>query len=130
MSGKITRTEADFEKFAVIGLAIHNARSAWQKACVECERASERDISASMMYPEVQEYTLWVVNPAVEVTCLASSPTSADFAQFIKKGNLAALGRKYKAIGFLSCRRIRKPRKDEELQCDPLAVPKLRGGAL
>lgn len=127
---KPTRTEADFLKPAVLGLAVHNARSAWQKACVECEEASERDITASRMYPEVQEYTLWVVSHAVETTCVASSPTAADFAQFTKKANLAALARKYKSIGFLSCRRVRKPRKSEELECDPIAVPKSKGGAL
>jgi hypothetical protein len=124
MSGKITRTEADFMKPAVIGLAVHNARSAWHKACVECEEASERDITASRMYPEVQQYTLWVISPAAEPTCVASSDTAGDFAQFTKKTNLVALAKKYKAIGFLSCRRVRKPRKAEELECDPIAVPK------
>jgi hypothetical protein len=127
MSGKVTRTEADFEKFAVIGLAVHNARSAWNRACVECEEASEKDITASRMYPEVQQYTLWIVSPDVAVTCVASSPTTADFAQFTRKANLAALARKYKAIGFLSCRRVHKPRKDEELECDPITVPREGG---
>ena len=129
MSGKPTRTEADFDKAAVLGLAVHNARSAWNKACVECEEASERDITASRMYPEVQQYTLWIVSPEVAVTCVASSPTTADFAQFTKKSNLAALARKYKAIGFLSCRRVNKPRRAEELECDPIAVPR-EGGVL
>jgi hypothetical protein len=127
MSGRVARSEADFDKAAVLGLAVHNARSAWNKACVECEEASQKDITASRMYPEVQQYTLWIVSPAVETTCVASSPTSADFAQFIKKSNLAALARKYKAIGFLSCRRVNKPRKSEELECDPIAVPREGG---
>lgn len=127
MSGKVTRTEADFDKAAVLGLAVHNARSAWNRACVECEEASEKDVTASRMYPEVQQYTLWIVSPEVAVTCVASSPTTADFAQFTKKANLAALARKYKAIGFLSCRRVHKPRKAEELECDPIAVPREGG---
>lgn len=127
MSGKVTRTEADFDKAAVLGLAVHNARSAWNRACVECEEASEKDVTASRMYPEVQQYTLWIVSAEVAVTCVASSPTSADFAQFTKKANLSALARKYKAIGFLSCRRVHKPRKAEELECDPIAVPREGG---
>jgi hypothetical protein len=126
MSGKITRTEADFLKAAVVGLAVHNCRRAWHKACVECEEASERDVTASRMYPEVEQYTLWVVSAAAETTCVASSPTTADFAQFVRKQNIAALARKYKAIGFLSCRRVRKGRA-EELDCQPILVPKEGG---
>lgn len=99
---------ADFPKPKVKGLAIHNAKKL---------RNATRDRDADKFTyppPEVQSYCLYVVASDCSVMPVASAPTAADFAPFLKKVNLALLARKYSGIGFVEHRHKGNENKEPE----------------
>jgi len=99
---------ADFPKPKVKGLAIHNAK--------KLRNATQDRSEKGYTYPppEVQSYCLYVVASDCSVMPVASAPTSADFAPFLKKTNLALLARKYSGIGFVEHRHKGAANKEPE----------------
>lgn len=88
------------DKPALLGLAVHNARLAINKAR---QMADDRPESSwHIIPPEVQKYCLFRVDSAGKVLAVASAPTAADMAPFITAKNRSALAKKYPdCVGFL-----------------------------
>ena len=114
-------TAEDFRsgKAAVVGLAVHNAKKAVNKARQMKDDESATATSFYIVRMELQAYTLWSVGEACDIVPVAFAPTNADFSPFVTAANLRALADKYKGtIGFVS-----KRETGRTVKWDTLPVP-------